>query len=92
MNQIAFGPAVTPALLPNLQTLLPFPFGLGELERLVKRPRVLLCLRPLSLGFGVSCLEVQLSLLHPPLFHATQYPLGMKPIVHRLCDAHSYDC
>ena len=42
--------------LQNLQTFLPLPFGLGEPERSVERPLVLLVFRFLSRGFGVSCL------------------------------------
>ena len=42
--------------LQNLQIFLPFPFGLGEPERSEERPLVLLGLRLLSRGLGVSCL------------------------------------
>ena len=40
----------------NLQTFLQLPFGLGEPERSVERPLVLLVFRLLSRGFGASCL------------------------------------
>ena len=58
---------------------LPLPLGDWVLDG--KRPLLLSRLGLVDRGLldGTSCLYVQLSFVHPPLFHFTQHPLRMKP-------------